>query len=98
MLDFHDDECWPVVGQAPVEELMMAFDVPTLRALRTGDDIGAKILGSGIVMDLLDACLGLKPWDRFADPRYLNGLLVAPDRKPQTIVLKRDASGGGGRS
>ena len=48
--------------------------------------MGTTISGPGIAMDLLDACFGLKLWDRFFDPRLVDGLLVAPDREPEGVV------------
>ncbi len=49
--------------------------------------VGTKVIGSGIVIKLMNAYYGLHPWNAFYKPDYLDELLVSPDRKPRTVVL-----------
>jgi hypothetical protein len=54
---------------------------------RSADWIGADIHGAGIVRQLLDACVGLTPWDDWADRSYLDGLLYPGRARPHGAVL-----------
>jgi hypothetical protein len=61
---------------------------PDIEDRREKGFVGTKIIGSAIVMKLLDAYFGLYPWDGFFEPDYLDKLLVSPDRKPEKVMLK----------
>jgi hypothetical protein len=63
-----------------------------LSTLRNNGFVGAKIVGSGIVVKLMSAYFGLSPWDAFYRPDFLDSLLVSPDRKPSSVVLKSASS------
>jgi hypothetical protein len=85
--DLLDGGAWKVVGACPVE-------IPPARMpfehVRVGGFVGAKVIGSGIVRQLVDAYFCLAPWDDWYDPQYLDKLLVSPDRLPQhRILIKR---------
>ncbi len=76
---------WPVVANSvsvPVEEY---FD---MSALKAGGFVGTKIVGSGIVIKLMEACFGLYPWNGFFEPDYLDQLLLSPDKKPNGVIYK----------
>ena len=44
--------------------------------------IGAKIIGSGIVNEFVEAFYGLVPWDDWKAPHYLDSLLISEAAKP----------------
>jgi hypothetical protein len=83
--DLLDRGRWKVVARRPVEIPREWLPFERLRA--TGW-IGAKVIGSGIVEEFLHAYFGLVPWDDWADPKYLDSLLLTPAKKPPTRVLK----------
>ncbi len=53
--------------------------------------VGAKIIGSGNVEEFLNAFHCLVPWDHWADPLYLDRLLIHPSKKPPNVILTRNA-------
>jgi hypothetical protein len=53
--------------------------------------VGATVTGSANVEALLNAFNGLKPWDNWKDPKYLDSLLLDPRRKPPNLVYVRGA-------
>lgn len=77
---------WPLVGEAPPRHLERMTRLP---ALEKASYVGAKVIGSGNVREFLEAYDGLRPWDDYADPQYLDKLLVSPDKKPTRVVLTR---------
>lgn len=83
--DLLDSGHWTVVGAGPI-------DVPRDRypyeSLRSSAFVGAKVIGSGNVAEFANAYCGLTPWDDWADPLYLDHLLISPDKKPAVVVYK----------
>jgi hypothetical protein len=83
--DLLDAGRWYVVGRRPIE-------IPTTRFpyehTRASGYVGAKVTGAGILFRFVEAYFGLAPWDDFKDPTYLDRLLVAPEKKPRTVLLK----------
>ncbi len=76
---------WRVVSRSE------PFDVApyvNIDALRRKGFVGVRVIGSGIVITLMDAYFGLYPWNGFAKPDYLDKLLVSDDRKPKHVRLK----------
>lgn len=86
-IDLLDSGDWPVVGNAPVIDFQPLFD---LESHREKHFIGTKTEGSGIIINFLNACFGLEPWDDWFDPQYLDQLLLSPDKKPALVVYKGD--------
>jgi hypothetical protein len=85
--DLLDDGVWRVVGNRPIAVPMKLFP---WEHTRSSGWVGAKVIGSGILNQLLDAFRGLAPWDAYKDPAYLDGLLVSPAKKPTSrIVLSK---------
>lgn len=78
---------WPVVGPHPITIPHTHLPYEHLRSRRF---VGAKVIGTGIVKDFLNAYFGLAPWNMMKDPNYFDGLLLAPDRKPSSLVFKGD--------
>jgi hypothetical protein len=78
---------WPVHGHKPVS--IPKAQLP-YEHLRHDTFIGAKVIGSGIVNEFVNAFYGLTPWDDWKDPTYLDGLLLSPAKKPRSrLVYKR---------
>ena len=50
--------------------------------------VGAKMIGSGIIINFLEAFFGLRPWDMMKDPAYFDRLLVSPELKPKEVTYK----------
>lgn len=49
---------------------------------------GAKVIGSGILNEFLNAFYSLTPWDDWKDPDYLDNLLLDPSKKPSNLLFK----------
>lgn len=49
--------------------------------------VGASLLTDNIVEALLNAYHGLEPWDNFADPEFLDKLLLPPHKRPDGVKL-----------
>jgi len=81
---------WVVIGSAPVH--LPREHLPYEDCRKRGW-VGAKMHGSGIVRQFLDAYYRLAPWDDWADPAYLDRLLISPAKRPKDLVLvrRRDA-------
>lgn len=83
--DLLDSGDWQIIFSADPFPTATYFDVAALRAKGF---VGVKVIGSGIVIKLMDAYYGLYPWNGFNEPDYLDRLLVSADRKPSHVVLK----------
>ena len=83
--DLLDSGVWFVFGRGPTIDPQKYIGLEDLR--RKGF-VGTEIIGSGNVIKLMNAFYGLIPWNSFYDPHYLDKLLVSPDRKPRTVLLK----------
>jgi hypothetical protein len=90
--DFLDAGVWPVAGHQPIK---LRKDQLPYEHLRERGFVGAKVIGTRIISEFLNAFYGLTPWDDWKDPTYLDGLLISPDRKPQGLVFKKRDSGSG---
>lgn len=84
--DFLRRGVWKIVGHMPVALERSHFPCEHLRG--TGGWIGAKMHGSGIVRQFLDAFYGFSFWDDWHDPMYFDGLLVRSRQRPSNIKLK----------
>lgn len=60
--------------------------------MRADGFVGAKIRGSKLVEDFLNASFALIPWDDWHDPRYLDTFLISPEKKPGNLILKQNSS------
>lgn len=78
--DYLDCGQWPVIGET--ESTVPAGEHP-YEATRDSGFIGAKISGSAIVQEFVDAFYGLAPWDDWYLPDYLDAFLLAPEKKPE---------------
>ena len=78
---------WKIIGNLEPANINLFKELNNLRAKKF---IGARIIGSGIIDEFLDAFYGIKPWDDWADPNYLDELLISPDKKPKKVLLKSE--------
>jgi hypothetical protein len=83
--DLLDSGHWKVFGNARPPDVRQYLNV---EASRKRGYINARITGSGIVQQFLNACHCLEPWNQFHKPDYLDHLLVSPDRKPAKLLMK----------
>jgi hypothetical protein len=84
--DLLDSGVWKVIRRVSVEEQKIAFSVDTLR--KTAFD-GAKVIGSRNIGEFANAYCRFAPWDDWADPQYLDRLLISPEKKPADLIYKK---------
>lgn len=87
--DLLDNGIWRVVGNREVSIPQSLFPFEHLR--NTGEWVGAKIYGSGIINEFVNAYHGLMPWNDWKDPSYLDKLLISPEKKPKNLIYKSTA-------
>ena len=78
---------WEILGEAPIPISRPNFP---FEHLRSAGWVGAKMTGSGIVEEFLNAWFGLAPWDDWADPDYLDRLLFPGRVRPACAIFKND--------
>lgn len=83
--DLLDSGEWKILATHPVEVPRSKFPFETLR--RKGF-IGATVTGSGNINEFANAFCALVPWDDWADPSYLDRLLLSPELKPKNLIFK----------
>jgi len=72
---------WPILDTRPVNVSSNHFQWEDHREAQW---IGAKIRGSGIIREFMEAYHGFSPWDAMADPEYFTKLLVNGASRPPT--------------
>ena len=75
---------WNVIGQSESE---MPSQLLPYEETRDRDWVGAKVYGSGNVMSFLNAYYRLALWDDWADPNYLDKLLIHPSKNLRSCDL-----------
>lgn len=80
-----DSGAWLIVGNRPVLVPRALFPYEDKRS---SGWVGAKVRGAGIITSFLNAFYALAPWDDWQDPRYLDALLLSPEKKPKKLILK----------
>lgn len=83
--DLLDNSVWEVIGSAAVEVPKVHFPY---ESLRSESFVGAEVIGSRNVGEFANAFFGLSPWDDWADPEYLDKLLISKDKKPKKLLYK----------
>jgi hypothetical protein len=84
--DLIDAGAWPIVGARPI--LFARRDLPWEHARENGW-IGATVSGSANIVKFINAYFGLVAWDAWHDPKFLDTLLIDPDRKPSNVILSK---------
>ena len=79
---------WPIVARRGVVVPKDRFPYESTRA---SGFVGAKIVGSGNVVEFANAFCALAPWDKWADPAYLDKMLVTPDKKPSDLIYSKQS-------
>lgn len=84
--DLLDSGAWKVFSSSSEDfSLSKYFDISSLRNVGF---VGVKIIGSGLIIELLNAYYMLSLWNDYANPDYLDSLLLSPDKKPKNVLLK----------
>jgi hypothetical protein len=79
-LNHIENGAWHVLGGG--KPIKIEADKMPFEHTRSSGFIGAKITGSGIVNDFVNAFFGLLLWDDWNDPQYLDSLMISADLKP----------------
>jgi hypothetical protein len=77
--DLLDNGEWPIFDSKSV---LVPETLRPYEDLRQSGFVGARIIGSGIVEKFVNAFYGLRPWDAWHDPNFLDGLLLSLEKKP----------------
>ena len=77
---------WKIIGKKNID--VKGFTLPN-EQFRAKGWVGAKIYDAGIVEEFLNAYFGLCVWDDWADPYYLDNLLINKSKKPASLLLKK---------
>lgn len=77
--DLLDSGRWAVLDR---ETIKISDDMKPYEDLRSDGFIGARVYGSGVVEEFVNAFYGLAPWDDWYVPDFLDGMLISPDKKP----------------
>jgi hypothetical protein len=83
--DLLDSGDWKILATVAVEVPREKFPFEALREI---DFVGAKVIGSRNINEFANAFCGLVPWDDWADPAYLDRLLLSTDLKPKNLMFK----------
>ncbi|KRG73288.1 hypothetical protein ABB28_11640 [Stenotrophomonas chelatiphaga] len=75
--DLLDSGRWHVLADRPLADAEKPFE-----SLRGSGFIGAKVRGSALVEDFVNAFYGLAYWDDWYLPDYLDAYLLSLDKKP----------------
>lgn len=90
--DLLDRGVWLVVGNLPVR---VGVEQIPYKRFRATQFVGAKVTGSAIVSEFVNAYFGLVAWDDWKDPAYLDSLLLSPEKKPKNLILRRSCDSHG---
>lgn len=78
---------WRRITSAPVLPIEGFLD---LQAAREVGFIGTEIFGGRNVTKFLCACFGLRAWDDWANPNYLDSMLLSGAPRPPLARMKSD--------
>lgn len=78
---------WQRIGSAPILPVEFFLD---LKAARKVGFIGTEIFGGRNVTKFLCACFGLRAWDDWANPTYLDSMLLPGTPRPPLARMKSD--------
>ena len=83
--DLLENGTWKTAGNSSIRIPREMFPY---EESRSQGFVGATVIGAGNVAEFMNAFFALVPWDDWADPSYLDGLLLSPARKPAKLLLK----------
>lgn len=84
--DLLDSGDWKIAATHPVEVPRSKWPFETLRGRGF---VGAKVVGSRNIAEFANAFCALAPWDDWADPAYLDRLLLSPELKPEHLIFSK---------
>ena len=76
---------WRIIGNAMPK---VQISERPYEAFRKNNWVGVKVIGSGIIVELMRACAGLREWNKWAIPEYLDQLLLPGIVRPERAVLE----------
>ncbi|WP_400088187.1 hypothetical protein [Yoonia sp. R78084] len=76
---------WNIVGNQPAPTISSYFE--NYEDLMRSGFFGVTVRGSGVIRKFLEACIGERYWDSFADPEYFEMLLLPGLERPPTAKL-----------
>lgn len=68
---------------------LSTIDLPDAPYEIAGSYKGAKVYGSGIIQEFLNAYFGLLPWDMMNDPTYFDKLLITTVKRPENLIFQK---------
>ncbi|ASS50307.1 MAG: hypothetical protein A3D31_12125 [Candidatus Fluviicola riflensis] len=77
---------WPIIGN--VEILIPISSFPN-EEFRKDDWVGAVHYSATLVESFVNAYYGLKAWDMYYEPNYLDKFLVNPNEKPNNVIYEK---------
>lgn len=83
--DLLDSGGWPILASGRPIEVGRFLSVDQIRK---NGFVGVKITGSSNASAFMNACFGMLPWNGMHDQHYFDKMLVDPNRRPGSIVLK----------
>lgn len=78
--DLFTNGSWPRVGN---EEIIVSENKLPHRDAQNNGWVGARIIGSGIIVKFLSAFFGLRSWNEMHDPNYYEELLLPGVRREE---------------
>jgi hypothetical protein len=84
--DLLDSGKWKVCAHATPLDVSQLFPI---NDLRSKGYVGADVIGSRRIWELVAAYHGKSPWADFFDPLYLDGLLIPGRSRPAGAVLTK---------
>lgn len=76
---------WPIIANESVRLSQLQLPYEKFRPTAW---VGAKIIGSRIIVEFMRAWRGLWYWDEWVDPQYLDGLLLPGTSVPSSARFK----------
>ncbi|MNR20031.1 hypothetical protein D3C85_1368520 [compost metagenome] len=76
---------WKIISNRPPT---LPTSLRPYEQFRASHWVGATITGSGIIAKFMQSCAGLRPWNKQADPNYLDELLLPGVARPQRAVIE----------
>lgn len=84
-----DKGLWPILFQGVVNRKVLETYFPNIDKVERGDIVGVTTEGSSIIDDFIQAYFGLKAWNDWHEPDFLDKeILISPDKKPDNIIYK----------
>ena len=94
VLRMRQPERWRMIGSAPLlavpNEVLSASERRFLRSPEGRNLLPPSnpiVIGSANLNIFLEACLGLRPWDDFAWPEFLDGILLPGRARPTAAYM-----------